>query len=97
MKLRTRSILQELNEIAQVRNVDSLLESRAVNIINSAINLVESLKEKYSAEEADELERRLINSIRGQDAAKFTRGIRKIAESKRAKRKLEENNEQVEE
>ena len=97
MKLRTRSILQELNEIAQIRNVDSLLESRAVNIINSAINLVETLKEKYSAEEADELERRLINSIRGQDPAKFTRGIRKIAESKKAKRKLEENNEQVEE
>jgi hypothetical protein len=97
MKLRTRSILQELNEIAQIRNVDSLLESRAINIINSAINLVETLKEKYSAEEADELERRLINSIRGQDPAKFTRGIRKIAESKKAKRKLEENNEQVEE
>ncbi len=97
MKLRTRSILQELNEIAQIRNVDSLLESRAINIINSAINLVETLKEKYSAEEADELERRLINSIRGQDSAKFTRGIRKIAESKKAKRKLEENNEQVEE
>ena len=97
MKLRTRSILQELNEIAQIRNVDSLLESRAVNIIDSAINLVETLKEKYSAEEADELERRLINSIRGQDPAKFTRGIRKIAESKKAKKKLEENNEQVEE
>ena len=58
---------------------------------------METLKEKYSAEEADELERRLINSIRGQDPAKFTRGIRKIAESKKAKRKLEENNEQVEE
>ena len=97
MKLRTRSILQELNEIAQIRNVDSLLESRAVNIINSAINLIENLKEKYSAEEADELERRLINSIKGQDPAKFTRGIRKIAESKKTKKKLEENDEKVEE
>jgi hypothetical protein len=97
MKLRTRSILQELNEIAQIRNVDSLLESRAVNVIKSAINLVESLKEKYTAEEADELERRLINSIRGKDSAKFTRGIRKIAEGRNTKRKLEENNEQVEE
>jgi hypothetical protein len=97
MKLRTRSILQELNEIAQIRNADSLLESRAVNIINSAINLIENLKEKYSAEEADELERRLINSIKGQDPAKFTRGIRKIAESKKPKKKLEENDEKVEE
>lgn len=89
MKLKTRSILQELNEIAEVRNKDSLYESRALNIINSAINLVESLKAHYSAEEADELERRLINAIRGQDPAKFTRGIRKIAESKRNKSKLD--------
>lgn len=91
MKLRTRSILQELNEIAEVRNKDGLYESRAVNIINSAINLVESLKNHYSPEEADELERRLINAIRGQDPAKFTRGIRKIAESRKTKNKIIEN------
>jgi hypothetical protein len=91
MKLKTRSILQELNEIAQVRNVDSLFESRATNIINSAVNLVESLKQTYTTEEADELERRLINAIKGQDPAKFTRGIRKIAESRRSRKKLDEN------
>jgi hypothetical protein len=91
MKLRTRSILQELNEIAQVRNVDSLYESRATNIINSAVNLIESLKQTYTPEEADELERRLINAIRGQDPNKFTRGIRKIAESRKARKKLEES------
>jgi hypothetical protein len=96
MKLRTRSILQELNEIAQVRNVDALFESRAANIINSAVNLIESLKETYSPEEADELERRLINAIRGQDPSKFSRGIRKIAESRKARKRLDEsNNEQI--
>lgn len=86
MKIRTRSILQELNEIAQVRNKDALYESRAVNIINSAINLIESLKDNYSAEDADELERRLINAIKGQDPAKFSRGIRRIAESRKTKK-----------
>ena len=90
MKLRTRSILQELNEIAEIRNKDSLFESRATNIINSAINLLESLHKNYTPEQADELERRLLNAIRGQDPAKFTRGIRKIAESKRPKRSLDE-------
>lgn len=89
MKLRTRSILQELNEIAEVRNKDSLYESRALNVINSAINLVESLKANYSPEEADELERRLINAIKGQDPAKFIRGIRKISESKKKKSNLD--------
>ena len=92
MKLRTRSILQELNSIAEVRSTDSLIESRAANIINSAINLLESIHKNYDAEQADELERRLINAIRGQDPSKFTRGVRKIAESRKAKRKLDESN-----
>ena len=93
MKLRTRSILQELNEIAEVRNKDELYESRATNIINSAINLLESLHKNYTPEQADELERRFINAIRGQDTAKFTRGIRKIAESRKSKRTLNESDE----
>jgi hypothetical protein len=89
MKLRTRSILQELNEIAEVRNKDSLYEGRAVNIINSAINLIETLNEHYGPTEADELERRLINAIKGKEPAKFTRGIRRIAESRKQKKILE--------
>jgi hypothetical protein len=91
MKIKTRSILQELNEIAEVRNKDSLFESRATNIINSAINLLESIHKHYDTESADELERRFINAIKGQDTAKFSRGIRRIAESRKAKRLLEES------
>lgn len=91
MKIRTRSILQELNEIAEVRNKDALYESRATNIINSAINLLESIHKQYDPEIADELERRFINAIKGADPAKFTRGMRKVAESRKAKRKLDES------
>jgi hypothetical protein len=96
MKLRTRSILQELNELADVRNKDTLFENRATNIINSAINLLETLHKHYDAEQADELERRFINAIKGQDPAKFTRGIRKITESRRNNKKtdLREQNEE---
>lgn len=93
MKLRTRSILQELNELAEVRNKDQLFESRATNIINSAINLLESLHKHYTPEQADELERRFINAIRGQDTAKFSRGIRKIAESRRPKKSIDQDDE----
>ena len=93
MKLRTRSILQELNEIAEVRNKDSLFESRATNIINSAINLLESIHKHYDAESADELERRFINAIKGQDPAKFTRGVRKIVEARKMKKNVESNDE----
>ena len=91
MKLRTRSILQELNEMAEVRNQGALIESRATNIINSAINLLESIHKQYTPESADELERRLINAIKGQDSSKFTRGIRKIVESRKAEQKLLES------
>jgi hypothetical protein len=94
MKLQTRSILQELNSIADVRNTDSLIESRAANIINSAINLLESIHKNYDSASADELERRLINAIKGQDPAKFTRGVRRIAEARKLKKKLEESNDQ---
>jgi hypothetical protein len=92
MKLRTRSILQELNELAEVRNKDALYESRATNIINSAINLLESIHSHYEPEQADELERRFINAIRGQDSTKFTRGIRRIVESRKQKKNVETDN-----
>jgi hypothetical protein len=91
MKIKTRSILQELNEIAQRRSNDSLVESRATNIINSAINLLESIHQNYDAETAGELERRFINAIKGQDPNKFIRGVRKIAEARKTKQILEEN------
>lgn len=94
MKLQTRSILQELNEISEIRNKDALIESRAINVINSAINLVDSIHKHYSADDAIELERRLINAIKGQDSSKFARGIRRIVENKRSavKIKLNEHN-----
>jgi hypothetical protein len=88
MKLRTRSILQELNEIAEVRNKDALLESRATNIINSAINLFESIEKNYSAEDADELGRRFVNAIRGRDPAKFVRGIKRIVEDRKNQKNI---------
>jgi hypothetical protein len=94
MKLQTRSILQELNSIADVRSTDSLIENRAANIINSAINLLESIHKNYDSASADELERRFINAIKGQDPAKFTRGVRRIAEARKLKKKLDESNDQ---
>lgn len=90
MKPQTKSILQELNEIAEHRSTDSLIESRATNVINSAINLLESIHKNYDPELALELERRFINAIKGADPVKFTRGIRRIAEAKRTRKKMEE-------
>ena len=78
MQKRTRSILTELDELLTHKDKDNLLESRANNIINGAINLIKYIRENYDADQSLELERRLLNAIKGQDPAKFSRGIRKI-------------------
>ena len=78
MQKRTRSILTELDELLTHKDKDNLLESRANNIINGAINLIRYIRENYDADQSLELERRLLNAIKGQDPAKFARGIRKI-------------------
>lgn len=82
MRKSTRSILQELSDIGLNRDTDAIIESRASNVIQSAINLIELIRENYDIETAAELERRFINSIKGSDPNKFKRGIKKIQESK---------------
>lgn len=78
MQKRTRSILTELDELLIHKDKESILESRASNVINGAINLIKYIHENYEPELAGELERRFLNAIRGQDPTKFSRGIRKI-------------------
>jgi hypothetical protein len=81
LQKRTKSILAELDTLVTHRDKGHFVESRAANVIQSAINLIQFIKENYEAEVAIELERRLLNSIRSQDASKFNRGIRKTNEN----------------
>ena len=74
--------MQELSDIGLSKDTDLIIESRGANIIQSAVNLISLIHEHYDVETAAELERRFINSIRTGDSAKFTRGIKKIIESK---------------
>ena len=78
MQKRTKSILAELDSLITSKDKSHFVESRAANVIQGAINLLQYIKENYDAEVSLELERRLLNSIRTQDASKFNRGIRKI-------------------
>lgn len=88
MKKTTRSLLEELNSISLKKNSEAVIESRAAHVIDSAINLLNLIKENYSPEQAYELERRLINSIKGGDPAKFVRSIRKLRDNKETARNL---------
>ncbi len=86
MKKTTKSLMEELNSIAAKKDNEAVIESRATHIINSAINLLNTIRENYDQEQASELERRLLNSIKGSDPNKFTRGIRKLRDIKESKK-----------
>lgn len=88
MQKKTRSLLEELNEFVAKKDRETILESRATHIIDSAINLLNSIRENFEPEVAYELERRFINSIRGQDSSKFIRGIRKVRDSQETVKNL---------
>ena len=88
MKRQTRSLLEELNDIAVRKDTEAMIESRATHMIDSAINLLQLIKENFSPEDAYELERRLINSIKNGDSSKFIRSIRKLRDNKETVKKL---------
>lgn len=81
MKKRTRSILEELNNLHR-RDNDLLIETTGNNIIESAINLLSRIHSVYDAETAADLERKFLNSIRTGDSKKFRRSLQKIIEAK---------------
>ena len=85
MRKRTRSILEELNNIHTSSRGDEFIQSTGTNIIESSINLLNRIAEQYDAETASDLERRFINSIRSGDPRKFKRGVDKIVESRNKK------------
>ncbi len=78
MQKRARSILDELATLQVHKDRENLVESRASNVIAGAINLINYIRENYEPEQAAELERRLLNSIRTQEPDKFKRGVRRI-------------------
>jgi hypothetical protein len=82
LKRATRSLLEELNSISEKKNGEAIVEARATHVIDSAINLLKLIKENFSPEEAYELERRLLNSIKGGDSSKFVRSIRRLRDNK---------------
>ncbi len=77
MQKRTRSLLEELESIGSNRDMNHVIESRANNVITSAINLLELMKKHYPADKADLLEKKLLSSIKNRTPHKFSKSIRK--------------------
>lgn len=77
MQKKTRSLLEELENLYTDRDQRHVIENRAINIISSAIRLMEQIDSSYTPEQAENLQRKLINAIKLRDPGKFTRTVRK--------------------
>ena len=76
MQKKTRSLLEELDSMYVERDQRHVIETRASNIIASAIRLLEQIDASYSPDQAENLKRKLINAINHRDPGKFTRTVR---------------------
>ncbi len=77
MQKKTRSLLDELDAMYIERDQRHVIETRADNIISSAIRLLEQIDSTYTPEQAENLQRKLLNAIKLRDPGKFTRTVRK--------------------
>jgi len=86
MQKKTRSILEELDSIYNDRYAGKserryIVESRASNVIASAVRLMEQIEELYTPEQAEALHKKLLNAIRLRDPKKFARSVRRVDEN----------------
>ena len=77
MQKKTKSLLEELDAISFNRDINHLVESRATNIIASAINILELINKRYDKDQAELLEKKLLGSIKMRDPARFSKSIKK--------------------
>jgi hypothetical protein len=77
MQKKTRSLLEELDSMYIERDQRHVIENRASNVIASAIRLLEQIDASYTPEDAQNLQRKLINAINQRDPGKFTRTVRR--------------------
>ena len=77
MQKKTRSLLEELDTMYIQRDQRLVIETRASNVIASAIRLLEQIDETYGPDQAENLKRKLLNAINQRDPDKFTRSVRR--------------------
>jgi hypothetical protein len=77
MQKKTRSLLEELDAMYIERDQRHVIETRASNVIASAIRLMEQIDEIYPLDQAENLKRKLLNAINQRDPGKFIRTVRR--------------------
>jgi hypothetical protein len=76
-----KNIIEELDTIVPAKSKHTIIESRAIHIIASAVNLARLIRESYPSDVADDLVKRLHRSILSEDDKKFMRKIKELRKS----------------
>lgn len=80
MKPQSQSALCSISALTS--NSAVVVESKGLNIIQTAINFISYIHSEYDTETAQMLERKFINSIKLKDSRKYTRAVKRIGENK---------------
>ena len=88
MQKKTRSILEDLANVRSSKDPENFVESRASHIIDSAINLIQYIRENFDAQTAYTLEKKFNSAIKNLDSNKFHRGVNRLKELKDVKNSL---------
>ena len=88
MQKKTKSILEDLASVNINKDPENFVQSRASHIIDSAINLVNYIRENFDQQSAFTLEKKFNSAIKNLDRNKFNKGVSKIKELKDIKRSL---------
>ena len=71
MKRHTRSILEEISTAAPGTTKKNVVENKSQHVLESAINIIREFYDVYTKEEAEDLHKKFINSIRTLNEKKF--------------------------
>lgn len=78
MNKSAKSLIHELSLLVPNNNKDNFLESRVSHLVESVNNISELIDKTFDDYDALVLKRSLINSIKGNDASKFNRALKRV-------------------
>lgn len=77
-----KSLLEEIDSFIPKKQRDKIIESRAVNVIGAAIQILELFEQTYSEKEVEDLTKKFLLSIKTKESRKFTNKLRNLVETK---------------
>ena len=70
------------------RDKEEVVESRASHILESAIRLMNYIRENFDQETAFKLEKKFNSALKNMDASKFTKGVARLKENREIKQNV---------